>query len=341
MPRVFISYRREDTAYPASWLFDRLGARFGEDNVFKDVDSIDPGDDFVERITGAVGSCDVLLALIGEEWLTVADEDGRRRIDNPDDFVRVEIEAALARNVRVVPVLVDGASMPEAADLPPSLAAFARRQALELSPNRFDFDTNRLLDALGGNTEEEEKPPARRRTSIAVLTAGGAAAALVALAAVVILVFRGGDGAMESSSATAVTEDWTAQANEVCERANEAIDDLPEASAANLETLGAEALVGYGVAALNVNKRMVRDLRELSPPPELRDDANELVLRGAKMTEAAEELFAALRVGDIAGVQRQQTALSSAGEAFDAKALELGATTCAEGASLSGTSLVP
>src|SRR5829696_2255332 len=161
--RIFISYRREDTAYPAGWLYDRLADRFGG-QVFKDVDSIELGDDFVQVITRAVGSCDVLLALIGDEWLTITDEDGRRRLDDPEDFVRVEIEAALTRNVRVIPILVDGARMPRAADLPPSLAKLVRRQALELSPARFDFDTGRLIRVLDTTlvelrTEEEHAAP--------------------------------------------------------------------------------------------------------------------------------------------------------------------------------------
>jgi TIR domain len=146
--RVFISYRREETAYPAGWLYDRLAAYFGGGQVFKDVDSIQLGDDFVEVITRAVGSCDVLLALIGDQWLTITDAHGRRRLDNPDDFVRLEIEAALSRRVRVIPILVDGARMPRADELPDSLAALVRRQALELSPVRFDFDTSRLLKVL-------------------------------------------------------------------------------------------------------------------------------------------------------------------------------------------------
>ncbi len=145
--RIFISYRREETAYPAGWLYDRLAGHFGG-QVFKDVDSIELGDDFVEVITRAVGSCDVLLALIGDEWLTITDEHGRRRLDNPDDFVRLEIEAALSRRVRVIPVLVGEARMPHADELPDSLAALVRRQALELSPARFDFDTSRLLKVL-------------------------------------------------------------------------------------------------------------------------------------------------------------------------------------------------
>jgi TIR domain len=146
--RIFISYRREETAYPAGWLFDRLAEHFGAEQVFKDVDSIQLGDDFVAVLTRAVGSCDVLLALIGDEWLTITDEDGRRRLDDPDDFLRLEIEAALARGVRVIPILVDGAPMPHAAELPASLAKLVRRQALELSPARFDSDTGRLIKVL-------------------------------------------------------------------------------------------------------------------------------------------------------------------------------------------------
>ncbi|MGF7236935.1 MAG: toll/interleukin-1 receptor domain-containing protein [Frankia sp.] len=152
--RIFMSYRRQDAAYPAGWLFDRLSDHFGHGQIFKDIDSIELGDDFVEAITLAVGSCDVLLALIGDEWLTVTDEHGRRRLDDPDDFVRVEIEAALARQVLVIPVLVGAARMPSATDLPPSLAPLSRRQALELSPNRFDADTSRLLRVLDRSLAE-------------------------------------------------------------------------------------------------------------------------------------------------------------------------------------------
>src|SRR3954454_20343614 len=121
--RIFMSYRRQETEWPAGWLFDRLAEHFHGAEVFKDIDSIEPGDDFVELITTAVQSCDVLLALIGDRWLTMRDDQGRRRIDDPDDFVRIEIEAALARNVRVVPILVQGARMPRAHDLPDSLSS--------------------------------------------------------------------------------------------------------------------------------------------------------------------------------------------------------------------------
>ena len=161
--RIFISYRREDSAYPAGWLFDRLAERFGVEQIFKDIDSIELGDDFVEVLNKAVGSTDVLLALIGDRWLTVTDQSGNRRLEDPDDFVRLEIEAALAQKVRVIPILVEGARMPSADELPPSLAPIVRRQALELSSSRFTFDTDRLLAVLERNfatdkTEQDIAP---------------------------------------------------------------------------------------------------------------------------------------------------------------------------------------
>ncbi len=164
--RIFISYRRDDSAYPAGWLYDRLAERFGEDQIFKDIDSIDLGDDFAEEIAAAVGSTDVLLAVIGDRWLTVADEHGGRRLDDPEDFVRIEIEAALTRKVRIIPVLVEGASMPSEHQLPPSLTPLARRQALELSPARFSSDTGRLLRALERALAEARRARAATDTEV-------------------------------------------------------------------------------------------------------------------------------------------------------------------------------
>jgi tetratricopeptide (TPR) repeat protein len=144
---IFISYRRDDAAYPAGWLFDRLAAHFGAGRVFKDVDSIQFGDDFPAAITSALESCAVLVAVIGARWLTAAGERGRR-LDDPGDYVRLELEAAFRRGVRVIPVLVDGARMPRAAELPAGLAELSRRQAAEVSPASFNADTGRLLRAL-------------------------------------------------------------------------------------------------------------------------------------------------------------------------------------------------
>ncbi len=115
------------------------------------VDNINPGDDFVERLTQAVGSCDILLALIGRQWLEITDATGQRRIDDPADFVRLEIATALGRGVRVIPILVDGALMPRADALPGDLVALSRRQAVPLDP--VTFDTSRLLATIGRGPE--------------------------------------------------------------------------------------------------------------------------------------------------------------------------------------------
>jgi tetratricopeptide (TPR) repeat protein len=168
--RIFISYRREETAYAAGWLFDRLSDRFGRGQIFKDIDSVEPGDNFVKVITKAVASCDVLLALIGDRWLTITDEQGTARLDNPNDFVRLEIEAALARNVRVIPILLAGARMPDEDELPPSIAELAHRHALDLSPSHFEFETSRLHKVLERTLAEVHTQPAVVEPDIAAAT---------------------------------------------------------------------------------------------------------------------------------------------------------------------------
>jgi hypothetical protein len=153
--RIFISYRRDETVFPASWLYERLAAHFGPEQIFKDVDSIELGDDFPEAIADAVGACDVLLVLIGAQWLEITDEAGRQRLENPDDFVRLEIEAALQRKVRTIPILVGRARMPRADQLPASLGKLVHRQALELDPNRFEADFGRLVRVVEKTLAEE------------------------------------------------------------------------------------------------------------------------------------------------------------------------------------------
>jgi hypothetical protein len=144
--RVFISYRREDTAWPAGRVYEALVENFLPDLVFKDVDTIKPGEDYVERIIGAVRSSDVLLALIGRQWLTITDESGQRRLDSPQDLVRLEIETALESGSRVIPILVDGARLPRRDELPATLAPLVRRNAFEISPQR--FETKRLISIV-------------------------------------------------------------------------------------------------------------------------------------------------------------------------------------------------
>jgi hypothetical protein len=146
--RIFLSYRREDTRHFAGRLFDRLAERFGTDNVFMDVNSIEPGVDFGEAIENAVGGCDVFLALIGNLWLEPTDEQGHRRIDDPDDPVALEVKTALQHRILVIPVLVDGAAVPLRHELPDVLAPLARRNGVRLHHETFNTDLSTLMTAL-------------------------------------------------------------------------------------------------------------------------------------------------------------------------------------------------
>lgn len=148
MPGLFISYRRDDSEGQAGRLFEGLKARFGQDRVFIDVDSIEPGRDFRRIIEERVSSCDVLLAVIGRNWLQAADKQGHRRLDNPKDLVRLEIATGLSRAIAVIPVLVQGAAMPGKDDLPPDLQGLAWRNAVELRHARWDDDVAQLVATL-------------------------------------------------------------------------------------------------------------------------------------------------------------------------------------------------
>ena len=143
--KIFISYRRNDSEGFAGRLFDQLSSHFGEEQIFMDLDTIEAGEDFIEVIEKAVSSCSVMIAVIGRGWLTCPDEEGQRRLDNPEDFVRLEIQIALQRNIRVIPVLVQGASIPKSNQLPEVLGKLARRNAFELSSTRWRYDVKSLI----------------------------------------------------------------------------------------------------------------------------------------------------------------------------------------------------
>ena len=146
--KVFISYRREETAGHAGRLYDVMSHRFGESSVFMDVD-IPPGVDFVERIKDVVGRCHVLLVVIGPRWATATAGSSLPRIFEPEDFVRLEVETGIRRQkITVIPVLVGGAKMPDPTSLPAPLRALTRRNAIELSDTRWRYDVDRLLAAL-------------------------------------------------------------------------------------------------------------------------------------------------------------------------------------------------
>lgn len=157
---IFLSYRRQESSHFTGRLYDRLADCFGPARVFIDVDTIEPGADFAQAIAGAVATCAVLLAIIGPHWLTVADEAGRRRLEDPDDIVRLEIEAALARDVRVIPVLVEGAVMPRRQDLPESLAGLLRRHAFVMRHESFRADAERLIASIKALVEADGRPAA-------------------------------------------------------------------------------------------------------------------------------------------------------------------------------------
>jgi hypothetical protein len=188
MPGIFISYRREDAAGHAGRLFDRLRSRFGEGSVFMDVSGLEPGVDFVEAIDREVGSCDVLIAVIGREWLGCRGANGRRRLEDPNDFTRIEVARALARGVRVVPVLVEGATMPAADALPSDLQPLARRHAAELRDTRWDADVEDLIGRLASAhraraTISPRLPVPQPRRSLWPWAAVAASAVVLAVAA--------------------------------------------------------------------------------------------------------------------------------------------------------------
>lgn len=156
MTRIFISYRREDSADASGRLYDRLETRFGRQNVFKDVDNIPPGVDFRTYINSALQFCDVALVIVGPHWLGTADNAGEPRLFASNDFVRIEIEVALQLHKVIIPVLVGAATMPAATSLPPSIGALAYINASRLRP---DPDFRNDADALMA-TIARYNPPA-------------------------------------------------------------------------------------------------------------------------------------------------------------------------------------
>jgi len=157
MTTIFISYRRDDAAAYAGRLYDGLRDRYGKHHVFMDVDRIQPGENFATVIERSVQNADVVLAVIGEAWLAAANESHHRRLDDPEDFVRLEIKAALESGRRLIPVLVGGASMPAEHALPLPLRQLAGVQAVTVSNERWDYDTERLTRSI----DDGGKPAAR------------------------------------------------------------------------------------------------------------------------------------------------------------------------------------
>ena len=195
MAATFISYRRDDTAGYAGRLHESLERRLGAPHVFRDVDTLQPGQDFVRAIDARLSACRVMLVIIGREWLDARNAAGARRLDDPSDFMRLEVAAGLARpDVVVVPVLVEGASMPSALQLPENIQALARRHAVSVRDETWDADVDRLAAVV-----EKIVPPSASLTSIGrALTPGTIAAVVGAIALLIVLTLwlpsRGGSG---------------------------------------------------------------------------------------------------------------------------------------------------
>jgi hypothetical protein len=182
MPRIFISYRRDDAAGDAGRLADHLHRRFGASHVFLDIDTIDAGTDFVQVLQDSLQQTAAMLVVIGRHWTSLLGADGVRRLDDPNDFVRREVETALGRKIPVVPVLVQGAPLPRKEDLPEALAGLVTRQAAKLDHAEFHDDCERLCDRLAPlilNGSSDRTSLLRRwwpaAAVVATLAVGGAA----------------------------------------------------------------------------------------------------------------------------------------------------------------------
>ena len=176
--KIFINYRRDDSISTAGRLHDRLAQAFGRKNLFMDVDNIPAGVDFVDYLHNQVAACDVFLAVIGPNWVDAKDDDGHRRFDSPDDFVSIEIAAALARNIRVIPVLVDGARTPKADKLPHAIKSLIRRNAVEVRNTNFGRDADALIDKVR-EALRSPGPGTGRTARLAALGLGSATALLL------------------------------------------------------------------------------------------------------------------------------------------------------------------
>jgi hypothetical protein len=183
MPEIFVSYRRSDSTSAAGRLCDHLIARFGSERVFRDIDSIEAGDDFDQAIRDALRTAIVVIVVIGPRWIDAHDDRGRRRLDDPDDYVRREIEITLTSDATLLPVLVEAAAPPTPEALPEPLRPFARRQALELSERRWNEDIGALIDRIAAVFGDDAALlPDRDADMTSVTSSGSASRAIVAAA---------------------------------------------------------------------------------------------------------------------------------------------------------------
>ena len=244
MAVTFLSYRREDSAGYAGRLRESLERRLGDDAVFRDVDTIEPGQDFVAAITERLRECSVFVALIGREWLDARDARGQRRLDQEHDYVRLEIAAALERpDVRVVPVLVEGVSAPSPEELPESIRSLARRQAISIRDETWDADVERLATVIR-HAASSRGPQHTRQPRRTPLIAAAVLLVLAFLGAAVWMRGRNGtESPIPTERATRIARATTAYAL-----------DIPRVS----EVAHGEVI--YTIMAANVHPRNDRDV---------------------------------------------------------------------------------
>lgn len=258
MAGVFISYRRSDSRGSAGRIYDNLEEQFGKDRVFRDLDALEPGARYEGAIEEFVASCDAVVAVIGNHWLEVQDEQGGRRIDSPADLVRRELEAALDHDKLVIPVLVEDAVMPKAEELPSKLAGLAGRNALPVSDSRWDYDVGRLVSVLervlgpahagrrpapdAGTPPPAAATPAPTPAPAAGKPNRGRTIALVAAGIVVVLVVLAliGGGA-DDSAETASTDDTELTEDELAAEDEEVVDGEEEVHEASITLSVSEA----------------------------------------------------------------------------------------------------
>lgn len=184
--KIFINYRREDSRADAGRLYDRLHALYPA-RIFRDVGSLEPGVEWREAIEKVLGDSDACLVVIGKNWLTITDSSGRRRLDDPRDVVRQELQTALKSGMRVFPLLVGGAKMPPEEDLPDDLQSLARRNALEISEQDWNEDFDKLVRALERALGWSAPKPAKSGSRAAVFAIVGGVAVLLVIGIVVAL----------------------------------------------------------------------------------------------------------------------------------------------------------
>jgi hypothetical protein len=249
--RVFVSYRREDSRHVAGRLADHLRTRF---QLFMDVETVQPGSDFTQAVGRAVGESDVLLAVIGQQWATVRDEHGQRRLDDPGDWVVFEISAALQRGITVIPVLVDGARMPAATELPPALQPLASRQAVYLRHESFADDATRLetvIERVSARSAMPQTAPPPRRTSRKGLVAAVVALLVVlgAGTAVAINALQNRSDGGGSSGESSTSETSRSSGESTNSRSGQASSSPDESSATPDDSSAPQNDLGLGTSA--------------------------------------------------------------------------------------------